>query len=95
MHRVFGGYFRNQLHCPACGYDSNTYDSYMDLSLEVDDRGLNSVPRALAHFAKPEVLDAQNRWKCPKCAAAVRARKQMTIRVVSGAAWERAEEGLG
>lgn len=31
---VYGGYFRNQVHCTSCGYDSNSYDAFMDLSLE-------------------------------------------------------------
>ena len=82
LHGVFGGYFRSQIHCPECAYDSNTFDSFMDMSLELDGHSTNSVARALKAFAKPEVLDAKNKWKCPRCNRAVQARKQMTVRLV-------------
>lgn len=55
IHDVFGGYFRNQVHCSTCGFDSNSYESFLDLSLEVG-RDLPSVTAALRHFAKPETL---------------------------------------
>jgi ubiquitin C-terminal hydrolase len=81
LHRIFGGYFCNQVHCPACGYDSNRFDSFMDLSLEVGN-GIHSVEKALNHFAQTEILDDGNKWNCPKCKKSVCARKQMTIRKV-------------
>lgn len=81
LHRIFGGYFRNQLRCPACSYCSNSYESFMDLSLEVG-RSLNTVEAALRHFSKPETLDARNKWTCPACKVPVQARKQLTIRKV-------------
>ncbi len=30
-----------QLHCTSCGFDSNNYDSFLDLSLEVGN-GINT-----------------------------------------------------
>jgi ubiquitin carboxyl-terminal hydrolase 36/42 len=54
LHQLFGGYFRNQVHCTTCGFDSNTFDSFMDISLEVG-KDLPSVAAALRHFCKPEV----------------------------------------
>ena len=35
MHRIFGGHTRSQLKCNECGYQSNTFESCMDLSIEV------------------------------------------------------------
>ena len=57
LHDIFGGYFRNQVHCTTCGFDSNSYDSFLDLSLEVG-HDLPSVGAALRHFCKPETLGA-------------------------------------
>ncbi|RYG55823.1 hypothetical protein EON66_04375 [archaeon] len=81
IHKLFGGYFCNQLHCPNCKYDSNNFEPFLDLCLEVGN-GINSVDRALRHFATVETLDADNRWKCPRCEKPVCAKKQMTIRKV-------------
>jgi ubiquitin carboxyl-terminal hydrolase 36/42 len=83
FHALFGGYFRNQVRCTECGFASNTFDAFQDLSLEVGN-GINTVPQALRHFASVETLDVHNQWKCPACRKAVCARKQMTIRKVRG-----------
>lgn len=81
IHKAFGGYLRNQLHCPQCGYDSNTFDSFLDLSLEIGARrGITSVEKALAVYTRPEALDKANKWKCPRCLVPVCAVKQLTIR---------------
>lgn len=80
IHDIFGGYFRNQLHCPACGYDSNSFDAFLDVSLECAAPHIKSVEGALANFARPEVLDAANKWKCAGCARAVSASKTVSIR---------------
>ena len=75
---LFGGYFRSQVQCQVCGYESNTYDQYLDLSLEVD--RCSSVVTALKHFTAAERLDMQNLYKCKRCAPKrVPASKQLTI----------------
>ncbi len=56
--RVFGGRLRSQIKC-ACGRDSNTYDPFLDLSLEIVRAG--SVDKALARFCATEVLDGENK----------------------------------
>ncbi len=33
VHRLFGGYYRSQVKCCVCHYESNTYDCFLDLSL--------------------------------------------------------------
>lgn len=35
-----------QLHCPGCGYDSNTFEAFMDVCLEVGG-GIKTVDQAL------------------------------------------------
>lgn len=78
LHQVFGGYFCNQVHCTSCSFDSNSFESFLDLSLEVG-HDVPSVGAALRHFSKPETLTRDNMWKCPRCKVPVQAVKRMTI----------------
>lgn len=77
---IFGGYFRNQLKCSRCGYCSNTYENFLDLSLDVGN-GIDTVGKALRNFASIERLDESNMWKCKKCNKPVCAAKQMTVHI--------------
>jgi ubiquitin C-terminal hydrolase len=79
IHRIFGGYFRSQVRCQKCNYRSNTYDPFLDLSLEVSKKSSNSVLEALAHFTRNETLDAENQWKCSGCKKYVCPTKQLTV----------------
>jgi ubiquitin C-terminal hydrolase len=60
IHRIFGGYFRSQVKCmqPECGHCSNTYDAFLDLSLDV--YRLPSVQDALKAFTKVDILEGDN-----------------------------------
>jgi ubiquitin carboxyl-terminal hydrolase 36/42 len=79
IHRIFGGYFRSQVRCRKCNYRSNTYDPFLDLSLEVSKKSSNSVLNALSEFTRKETLDAENQWKCSGCKKYVCATKQLTV----------------
>ena len=79
IHRIFGGYLRSQVRCSKCGYCSNTYDPFLDLSLEVSKKSLNSMLAAFAEFTRKETLDSDNRWRCSGCKKDVRATKQLTV----------------
>eukprot|EP00980_Cylindrotheca_fusiformis_P004082 scaffold880_cov132-Cylindrotheca_fusiformis.AAC.78 len=79
IHRVFGGYFRSQVRCRKCGYRSNTYDPFLDLSLEVSKKTSRSILHSLADFTRIETLDADNQWRCSGCKKYVRATKQLTV----------------
>ncbi|CAJ1966830.1 unnamed protein product [Cylindrotheca closterium] len=79
IHRIFGGYFRSQVRCGSCGYCSNTYDPFLDLSLEVSKKTCRSILHSLADFTSKETLDSDNRWKCSGCSKHVRATKQLTV----------------
>ena len=74
---MFGGYLRSQVRCLKCGYNSNTYDAFLDLSLEVSD--VSSVQKALQSFTRPERLDGENMYRCSRCSKKVPALKQLTI----------------
>lgn len=79
VHRVFGGYLRSQVRCMKCGYRSNKYDAFLDLSLELRG-GTHSLDAALRAFTEAEILDDDNKWQCDGCKRRVRARKQLTVR---------------
>lgn len=78
-HRMFGGYLRSQVKCTKCKHHSNTYDPFMDLSLEVSGNSVHSLHDALREFTRKETLDSDNKWKCSGCKKMVCATKQLTI----------------
>ncbi|KAJ2610849.1 hypothetical protein H4S08_003432 [Coemansia sp. RSA 1365] len=76
-HQVFGGYLQSQVSCGRCGYDSNTFDPLLDISLDI--QGGSTIEKALRSFTRPETLTTSNRYRCEKCNKLVDATKQMTI----------------
>jgi hypothetical protein len=50
--------------CEGVEYRSATFDPFLDLSLEITKA--NTLTRALQHFTAEEVLDGDNRYRCPK-----------------------------
>ncbi len=50
VNHLFQGLLRSQVKCEACGHESNTYDPFMDLSLEV--KGCESLRTALDRFTQ-------------------------------------------
>ena len=77
--RVFGGYLRSQLHCTNCGYNSNSYDHFHDLLLEISHKKCTSLLTAFQHYTKAETLGYDNQWKCCECGESVMAQKQLTV----------------
>lgn len=62
--RIFGGKLRSRVTCNACKGNSDTLDSFMDLSLDVADA--SSVKEALQAFIKVDLLQGANKYKCEK-----------------------------
>ncbi|KAG0277297.1 hypothetical protein BGZ95_006169 [Linnemannia exigua] len=77
IHQIFGGYFQSQVKCMKCGHESNTFETYLDISLDI--KGADSVQKAFRDYTTPEILNKGNQYKCEKCKILVDARKQMTI----------------
>lgn len=50
--------------CEGVEYRSATFDPFLDLSLEITKA--QTLTRALQHFTAEEVLDGDNRYRCPK-----------------------------
>ncbi|ETM54504.1 hypothetical protein L914_02169, partial [Phytophthora nicotianae] len=78
VHRMFGGKLKNYLKCAKCGFVSERFDDFLDLSLEISN-GVHSVKGALRHFTAMEKLDEHNAWKCSSCGKPSRAEKGLSI----------------
>ena len=79
IHRIFGGYLQSQVKCKICKFTSTTYDTCLDISLEIYGKS-NSIEKALKQHTKLEVLDHDNRWRCGSCKKLVPATKQLKYR---------------
>ena len=67
-----------QVKCLQCSHCSNTFDPFLDLSLEITKA--DSVTKALMNFTAPEQLDGGERmYRCERCKQKVRALKQLTV----------------
>ncbi|KAH0631939.1 hypothetical protein JD844_019849 [Phrynosoma platyrhinos] len=77
IHQIFGGYLRSRVKCMNCKGVSDTYDPYLDITLEI--KSAQSVNKALEQFVKPEQLDGENAYKCSKCKKMVPASKRFTV----------------
>lgn len=64
---LFDGLLESAVTCQTCNTTSLTRDRYMDLSLDITDCSIKSLPDALKHFTKSETLDADNMVDCRKC----------------------------
>jgi ubiquitin carboxyl-terminal hydrolase 36/42 len=53
----------------------------MDLTLEIHG-WVESLQDALTQFTAPEDLDGENMYKCGRCSAYVKARKQLSVHEV-------------
>ncbi|QRV87870.1 ubiquitin carboxyl-terminal hydrolase [Ceratobasidium sp. AG-Ba] len=77
VHAIFGGRLRSRVRCRTCGHCSDTFDSILDLS--VDLARADTLVRALAQFAKPDILSGEDAYRCEKCKKPVTAEKFMRI----------------
>lgn len=53
-----------QIKCHGVDYESSIYEPFMDLSLEIP--RIQTVVKALQHFTAKELLDGDNKYRCPK-----------------------------
>ncbi|OAE18123.1 hypothetical protein AXG93_4101s1100 [Marchantia polymorpha subsp. ruderalis] len=80
VYKIFGGRLRSQVKCSVCYHCSNTYDPFLDLSLDIV--RADSLTKALTRFTAVDTLDGDNKYRCAHCKKKVRAQKQFTIETV-------------
>ncbi|CAN0546098.1 unnamed protein product, partial [Ectocarpus sp. 8 AP-2014] len=67
-----------QLKCTKCGHCSDTFDPFMDLSMDLS-RGVRSIEVALRRFVATERLGSGNEWRCGGCKKPVQAEKSLSV----------------
>ncbi|KAF9263710.1 cysteine proteinase [Marasmius fiardii PR-910] len=77
VHKVFGGRLRSRVTCHDCGHNSDTFDSILDLSLDI--HRAHNLSVALRKFVEIDHLKGADKYKCEKCKKHVNAEKQFTI----------------
>ncbi|KAK7335029.1 hypothetical protein VNO80_26799 [Phaseolus coccineus] len=78
IQHTFGGRLQSKVKCLNCNHESERYENIMDLTLEILG-WVESLEDALTQFTSPEDLDGENMYRCGRCTAYVRARKQLSI----------------
>ncbi|XP_069728672.1 ubiquitin carboxyl-terminal hydrolase 17-like protein 6 [Phaenicophaeus curvirostris] len=79
--QIFGGYLRSCVKCKACGSPSDTYEPFLDLTVEIE--GVDSIQQALNLFVRPEMLCNDNAYMCDRCKTKVQATKRFSIHQAS------------
>ncbi|EJD01524.1 cysteine proteinase [Fomitiporia mediterranea MF3/22] len=77
VHKIFGGQLRSRVTCQQCGYNSDTFDSILDLSIDI--YNISGLKEALKKFTAKDYLKGADKYKCEKCKRPVNAEKQFTI----------------
>uniref|UniRef100_A0A8C5GZ11 Ubiquitin carboxyl-terminal hydrolase n=1 Tax=Gouania willdenowi TaxID=441366 RepID=A0A8C5GZ11_GOUWI len=77
IHQVFGGYLRSRVKCLNCQAVSDTFDPFLDVTLDI--QKASTVSEALEQFVKAEQLGGENAYKCSKCEHMVTATKRFTV----------------
>lgn len=58
MHHIFGGKLQSQVTCDNCNAKSNSYDRYLDLSVQLNDA--ESIEDALKSYIQTDVIGGDN-----------------------------------
>ncbi|OXG35231.1 ubiquitin carboxyl-terminal hydrolase Ubp16 [Cryptococcus neoformans Ze90-1] len=79
VYRIWGGRVRSRVVCSRCNNPSDTFDSFLDLSLDVNKQGKKSVLGMLAGFTKEDKLEGDNKYHCERCKRKANATKSFKI----------------
>ncbi|KAH8830323.1 cysteine proteinase [Flagelloscypha sp. PMI_526] len=77
INKIFGGQLRSRVHCQSCGHNSDTFDTTLDLSVDV--HGCETLEAALRKFVAADYLKGDDKYKCEKCKKHVNAEKRFTV----------------
>ncbi|KAG9278413.1 ubiquitin carboxyl-terminal hydrolase 17-like protein 13 [Astyanax mexicanus] len=75
INQIFEGCMRSRLKCLNCKSDSDTFEPYMDVALDIT--GAKDLNESLQRFVKPEQLS--DGYKCTRCMVTSPASKTLTI----------------
>ena len=64
VHKLFGGRLRSRVQCQSCGHNSDTFDSILDLSIDI--HRCDSLKEALKKFTAIDYLKGTDKYKCEK-----------------------------
>eukprot|EP00571_Detonula_confervacea_P010247 CAMPEP_0172298534 /NCGR_PEP_ID=MMETSP1058-20130122/1146_1 /TAXON_ID=83371 /ORGANISM="Detonula confervacea, Strain CCMP 353" /LENGTH=831 /DNA_ID=CAMNT_0013007811 /DNA_START=250 /DNA_END=2745 /DNA_ORIENTATION=- len=64
---LFDGLLESSVTCQTCRKTSLTRDRYMDLSLDIADKSINTLERAFEKFTQDETLCHDNMVTCSRC----------------------------
>jgi ubiquitin C-terminal hydrolase len=62
---IFTGLMRSSVICNKCGNKSDTYDPFMDLSLPIKKKNVESLDNCLENYFSKEFIDCE--YKCSSC----------------------------
>ncbi|XP_007951469.2 ubiquitin carboxyl-terminal hydrolase 17-like protein 6 [Orycteropus afer afer] len=77
IRQIFGGYWRSRVQCLRCQRVSDTFDPYLDITLDI--QAAESVSQALEQLVTTEELDGDNSYHCGICHRKVPASKKLTL----------------
>ncbi|KAG6830330.1 hypothetical protein H0H92_001265 [Tricholoma furcatifolium] len=77
VHKIFGGRLRSRVTCQSCGYNSDTFDRVLDLSVDIHRQ--DALKDALKKFVAIDHLKGADKYKCEKCKKHVNAEKRFTV----------------
>ncbi len=77
IYRTFGGKLRSKVTCMECKHDSIITESFMDLSLDLNNS--STIHNCLDNFFRVEHLTNKNKYSCAHCKRLTDARKQFSI----------------
>lgn len=67
VYQTWGGEVRSRVVCSKCRKPSDTFDNFLDLSLDVPKGGQKSVKTMLQGFVREDKLEGDNKYHCEKC----------------------------
>ena len=78
IHALFEGLLTNETRCLCCDSVTNRDESFLDLSLEIEQD--SSVSACMRNFSASESLRADNKFFCDTCMSLQEARKRMRVK---------------
>lgn len=77
IYSILSGWLQNTIHCLQCNTKTNTYEQFLDLSLEITSS--TSILQSLQQFTSIESLYDKNAYACDICKTKVSAEKSIKL----------------